>query len=158
MGAGGKSVAPAAVGGVAEVGEAGGTGRRVGADGGGDGASATFQDVESRLRQILGFVDGLQSVNTGQARNFCGQSGKKLVQPFACHGDRDTLAVIAYPAAESEFVRQAPDVGPEADSLDEAKNVYVHETHIASPWKLGVEKVPKLQDNGKPISICLQPK
>jgi len=120
MRAGGKGIAPAAVGRIAEIGDAGGTDRRIRPDGGRHLARRARQDDEA-LAGHLGrcAVDG---IDARQARRLALQAAGKFLPVFAAHGSHHPGPVIAHPARQTEFVRQPPDEGPEADPLNEAAN------------------------------------
>jgi hypothetical protein len=131
MGAVGEGVAIAAIGGIADLGAAGGAGGRIRDDPGMGGGCRARQDDEvpgpRELRKRLGVGDAgaLDRIDPGQRGTFVAQSLQKGADrrgSVACRGEQanqNALAVVANIAAQAAFARQAPDGRSKPHALDE---------------------------------------
>ena len=120
MGAGGKGVAPAAIGRVAEVSDALRTYRRVRPDGGFYLTRFARQDGEAITRHLGRLA--VNGIDPRQARGLAPQPAFKLLPILPFDRSNHPSPIIVHPARQTEFVGEPPDEGPEADTLNESAN------------------------------------
>ena len=119
MGTIGERIPEAARRRIADLGEAGGTGRGIGSDPGFGPGGPAGGDLEAR-RQFFGRPGRrLHRIDPRQRRRFPGQRRLKPVERRGRPGrvDQHALGVVQHPAPQPLAPRNCPDEGPEAHAL-----------------------------------------